>query len=690
MQKSWNINSLCAGIVTGLTVPQLAQAEQIEQVSIVGQRLSSISSLAIDSELALAPDLRDVLARLPGVDANSNGAVNAIAQYRGLFGDRLRVNIDGAPVVGSGPNGMDPPLSNVFATPGTTVNLYRGVAPVVTGPETLGGTISVTRDYADFFSAQPMWRAGLNLQRQNQGSAEHYQGTLGYYTDNVFVDGFAADQQRGNVRDGEDRIVPNSFYERSAFGITAGVRWGKHQFVGTFQRINTDDSGTAPLAMDIIYVDSDAYRIHYQWQDSSAGTLSLRMFGNSNQHGMNNTDHRPATMPMGARFNTVDSLSRGYEALWTQDWLHGELQVGADWFTASHNSVITNHQLNTLSIRNFNDVERTVQSLFGQWQREYAHFDLTAGLRFTEVDAEADPVAHSMAMMNPNVASLVNEFNGAERDLDFSFVDVTLHLNGALADNWQWHLAAGQKGRAPSYTELYVWFPLGISAGLADGRNYLGNLNLEEESSRQIDVGVTYQAERLTVSPRIFYQNIDDYIVGSPSSNQTANMVSTMLTGRPPLEWSNADATLYGFDMLLTAQLARGLQLEMTASIVRGDRDDIDESLYRISPASLSTRLIWQHQRWHIQLESQLVANQSHVSVIQDEEESAGYGIANATFTYQFDSGIRVSAIANNLFDKAYQPHLGGVNRIAGIDQSVGERLFAPGRTLGLNLSFDY
>lgn len=681
---------LSAGTSNQVKAEAAGSAVSIEQVQVIGQRPTSIAVLDINSNDAMLPDFRDALVHLPGINSNGNGPLTAIVQYRGLFGDRIRVNIDGAPVVGAGPNAMDPPLSNVFSTPGTNIKLYRGVAPVSVGPETLGGALNIERDYTTLFANKAEWRGKLDVQRQSEGSAKHYLGTVGYHDSDVFMQVFAANQERDDINDGNGNLIPNSFYERSAYGAQAGFRKGNHQFTASVQRIDTDETGTPALAMDIIYIDSAAWRLQYQWQDKDVGTFSFRTFGNSNQHGMNNFAFRDATMDPMSRLNTVDSLAHGYEAVWNQTLASGELTLGADWHTASHNSTITNPILNNFNIHNFNGIERTSESVFGEWQHILNSTQVTAGLRYTQIDANAGEVSHSMAMMNPNVVMLVDTFNNAERELDFDFVDATLHLNGELSEQWQWHAAVGQKGRAPSYQELFVWFPLGISAGMADGRNYLGNLELEHEQARQVDLGLTWQSQNLSVSPRVFYQDIDDFIVGNMSANQTANMVSTMMTGAPPLEWGNADASLYGFDILLSATLSEQLKLDMTASLVEGDRDDLDEPLYRIAPASLITQLSWTQDNWQAEVEWQLIAEQNEVSVIQNEMESTGFGIINAMFRYQFNSHVELTLQAYNLLDKAYQPHLGGVNRIAGIAQPQGERLFAPGRILGANLSLGF
>ena len=680
---------LLSAISTGLLLSSLsfhAQADNVEHVEVIGQPYAAGTRLSLDSTQVVEADLRDTLKRLPGMSANGNGPLTAITQYRGLFGDRVRLNLDGAPVIGAGPNAMDPPLSNVFALPGTQINLYRGIAPVSLGTQTLGGALQISRDKQGLFEQAAAWHGQLHIQHNDQGSADNALATLGFHHNNFYLQAFGAMQKRDDVDDGNGQAVPNSFYDRSMLGVAAGAKFNNHQFHGYYHKVDTDETGTPALAMDIQYIDSSVYRLSYDWQVNEKASLTLKAHGNSNQHGMNNVDYRPVTMPMMARLNTVDSLARGYSAVWKSETASGKLETGLDWHTAKHNSVITNPEMNNLTIQNFNNIEMTTGSAYAQWGGEWQVMEVLLGARYTQVDSEAGVVANSMAMMNPNVATLVEGFNAADRELDFNFVDVTAHISDQLTDNMLWHVALGQKNRAPSYTELYVWLPLGISAGLADGWNYLGNLNLKEETAHQLDLGVTYQDDTITVSPRLFYQKIDDYIVGVPSTNMTANMISTMMSGRAPLQWQNVDATLYGADLQLNARLKYGLSLEMIASIVRGNRDDIDEPLYRIAPMSLVTRLGWQSKRWSVLVESELVASQSRVSLVQQEAESAGYGVLNASFSYRLNQEVSFTAGVTNLLDKAYQPHLSGVNRVMGVTQPAGQKLYARGRSVNASM----
>ncbi|MFC3092796.1 TonB-dependent receptor [Alteromonas sediminis] len=668
---------------------ETAISENIERINVIGSQQATVAQLSLDDMVSSEVDFRDAMKKLPGVHTNNNGPVTAVTQYRGLFGDRVPLLFAGSPLAGAGPNAMDSPLSHVFAMPGTSISLHRGIAPVSHGAETLTSNIRVNVFDDAAFTSESEWFSKLSAGFGEQGNARNTSLMGGYANADTYLHGFIADQQQDDVEDGENGRIPNSFFDRQAFGLNTGWRTNKHQFNGHYQVVDTGESGTAALAMDIIYIDSRSYRLQYQYEPSLHSQLTLSASGNSNQHGMNNFSFRSRMDPM-ARLNTVDSLSRGYNAQWLQHLDGSVLTAGANWHSQSHNSVITNPKLNNLTINNFNNIERTLASGYLQWDTNVSDITYSGGMRYTRVEMSAGNVSNSMAMMNPMVATLVNRFNDADRNKDFDFVDLTLHATSPLSDNWSWQIGMAQKNRAPSYTEMFVWLPLGISAGRADGRNYLGNLDLQHETASQIDLSVTYANDKLTIAPRLFYQQVADFIVGDPSTDMPANRISNMMTGNIPLQWQNVDATLYGADLEALASINKHWSVQMIASYVKAERDDSNTPLYRIAPATLITTLQWETGQWQLALESELAARQSSVSEQQNEQRSAGYGVFNAHFTYNINKNLAIKGIVSNLFDKQYQPHLGGINRVAGEALPVGEKLFAQGRDINLTIALQF
>ena len=116
------------------------KAVDADEIVVVGRSVTT-SAAEIGVERELLVDTATVLRDIPGANANSNGPITGIAQYRGMYGDRVAVDVDGLGLVGGCPNGMGTPLS--YASPMITQELIvdRGIARVSSAPEAIGGHV---------------------------------------------------------------------------------------------------------------------------------------------------------------------------------------------------------------------------------------------------------------------------------------------------------------------------------------------------------------------------------------------------------------------------------------------------------------------------------------------------------------------------------------------------------------------
>ena len=75
----------------------------------------------------------------------------------------------------------------------------------------------------------------------------------------------------------------------------------------------------------------------------------------------------------------------------------------------------------------------------------------------------------------------------------------------------------------------------------------------------------------------------------------------------------------------------------------------------------------------------------------KSEEKSVptgGYGVVNLRTSYLLQKGKLMHAGVENVFDKYYSDHLGGINRVAGSDVPIGSHI--PGAGRFVYLAFDY
>ena len=323
---------------------------------------------------------------------------------------------------------------------------------------------------------------------------------------------------------------------------------------------------------------------------------------------------------------------------------------------------------------------------------ETNHSSIEFGVRFNSVSASAGDVQATgmMGMMDTNAQLLADAFNAADRDINYDNVDVVAKYRHPVGEASALLVEVGSKTRAPSYQELFLWLPLQATGGLADGRNYIGNLSLDSERSNEINIGFDTSKGRWQVSPHVFYKDIGDFIQGTPSTNGPANMLAMMMSGQGALAFSNVDARIYGADIAWSLAASDRVTLDGVVSYARGERTDIDDNLYRLAPLNGSIGANYASAEWIMRAELVAYARQDKVSAYNNESETPGYGNVNLQFNWQPAESLRLELQASNVFDKAFQNHLSGTNRVNGVEIPAGVRLYGRGRTVTAGIHFTF
>ena len=313
-------------------------------------------------------------------------------------------------------------------------------------------------------------------------------------------------------------------------------------------------------------------------------------------------------------------------------------------------------------------------------------------MRYNRVEMNSDEVSANgmMAMMQMQANQLANDFNNANRDQNFNHIDVVLKATRALNTHTDFNMGLGRKNRAPSYQELYLWLPMQSTGGLADGRTYIGNLDLDSETNHEVTLGLDWSNGDFYANGQVFFRKVDDFIQGTPSNNMTADMLSTMMSGQNPLQFNNIDAELYGLDGRYGMVLNDNWRLDGVLSYVRGKDKDGNDNLYRVAPLNNRLTLTWEQDKLSASLESALYASQSKTASYNDEEKSAGYGLLNFYSQYKVSSDLRINAGIENLLDKDYVDHLTGYNRNGDSDIPVGDRLPGRGRNFFVSAALSF
>jgi len=680
-----------------LALPAIAMGQEMQEegqgddeIVVLGRAINTTAT-RIEVEREMLVDTATALKDIPGANVNRNGLITGIAQYRGMFGDRVTIGIDDIGVISGGPNAMDAPLS--YMSPMITEELIvdRGIASVSRAPESIGGYMNTRLARGDFSSDRFDVSGTIGTRFADNGDVSTTAGRLTAATDSHRVSLVTEIDTGNDIATPEGKIRPSGL-RRNRYDLSYAFGGEDTQFMVYGGRLDTTDTGTPALPMDIRYIETDIVGLQFATRVSETIGIEARYSYNDVEHLMDNFTLRGAPMPPMYRQNLATGSGSQYSLAGVFDLPESELRVGLDGIVAMHDSVISNPNNAAFQVDNFANVERDVTGVFAEWTRDLGESDIELGLRYKRVDTDAGEVG-AMGMPDPmgtNVGILADAFNAANRDLSWNTVDAVFKYRADLSDNTEWIIELGSKTRAPSYQELYLWLPLQATGGLADGRTYIGDLTLSEERSNEIVLGVTSDIGDFSLSPQLFYRDVGDYIQGIPSTNMVANMVSMMMSGQPALQFSNVDAEIWGADIAWKYEITDRWYVDGIATYTRGRRTDVSDNLYRLAPLNGSIGLTYAAANWSIKPELVVYAKQDKVSSFNDEQPTPGYEIVNVAFAWNPLEALRVEARVENLLDESYQDHLAGINRAMGSDIPVGTRLYGVERTIsaGFILSF--
>ncbi len=678
-------------IAAAIAIPLQAAAEHEELPTIVvegsGERPGTFGAAPDSSGLV---DTASLLKRVPGANVNRNGPLTGIAAYRGMFGNRVNVMVDNSNMKEVGSNSMDPPLSHIPAPLTGSLKVTRGIAPVSSGIESMGGSMhaeSKKGRFADGDGIETSGTASIGYGSVNDG---HYGALLGAVANKnhkVYLSG-SKEKARDFRRKNNSKVSPTQ-YDREAFTTGYGYQREGHEFGINYSNNNTGHSGTPALPMDIMYVRGGLYNTNYKWDMGDGFELTTNLTYQKMRHLMDNNTLRTAPTMMGSPMlmqNNTKVEAGGIDLALTMPLFDGALTVGVNGDQSNHDGTITGSMAMMMggmpmafTSEFFNRVERDRYSVFTEWTGDIAeNLNLELGARFNHTWTDSGKVSDTrMAKMAD-----VNAFNNADRSQSFADVDLVSVLRYAYSSELDIEVGLARKNRMPTYQELYLWTNSAAVGGLADGNTYIGDLGLNHETAYQFELGFDWHTENFYAAPRAFYHYVDDYIQGLRTANAIAR-------GNNILQFSNISAQFYGIDFETGYTITDNWRVDAGLNYVRAQRvnaNGADDDLYRIAPLNGRAQVTFEQSEWMGAVEGIFVADQGDVAAYNNEQKTTGYMLLNLRGQYEPYHGLVIGTGIENVLDTHHQDHLGGYNQ----HNRANGRVAMPGRNIYATLSYSW
>ncbi len=668
----------------------VAEHEQLPSLIIEGSatRAGAFSTAPDNTGLK---DTASLLERVPGGNVNRNGALTGIAVYRGMFGNRVTTTIDNSALKEAGTNSMDPPLSHYPAALTEGLTVHRGIAPVSSGIETLGGSMHATSRKGQFADGEGIETHGVGSMGYSSVDDGYVGALMGSVANKNHKLHLSGSQEKGGdytVKDGTEQA--NTEYDRNAFSGGYGYQRAGHEFGLNYSNTDLGTTGTPALPMDINYVKGGMWDMHHDWDIGHDISLKTDVFYQKMRHLMSNNVLRSTMMPM---TNRTKVEAGGLSMALAMPFNNGELTVGVDGDQANHDANSTmkmmmgGMSMNT-GMNFFNRVERDRYSIFTEWTGSVSEgVSVELGARYTHIWSDAGNVGLSndnMMMANSNDMYQMQEtnadnFNALERIKTYSMVDLVAEIQYQAASDLAVNVGVARKNRAPTYQELYIWHGSKANAGFADGKTYMGNLGLDVETAYQVDFSLDWHSADAYVTPSAFYHYVENYIMGQASgSGMSAD-----------LKWDNTDAQFFGAELEAGYRFSDNLRTDASVNYVRGMRVNAlngDDDLYRIAPLNGRLQLTYEESSWSTSMEGVFVADQGDVAGYNDEQSTKGYMQLNLRAQYEAYKGLVIATGMENVLDEQRFNHLGGYQN----HDFEGQRNFLPGRNMYATMGYSW
>ena len=664
---------VCA--VTGTAV---AEHEQLPSLVIEGSATRVGAFSTAPGNIGLK-DTASLLERVPGANVNRNGALTGIAVYRGMFGNRVTTTIDNSALKEAGPNSMDPPLSHYPAALTESLTVHRGIAPVSSGIETLGGSMHAKSRKGQFAEGEGIETHGVGSMGYSSVDDGYVGALMGSVANKNHKLHLSGSQEKGGdytVKDGTEQA--NTEYDRNAFSGGYGYQRAGHKFGLNYSNTDLGNTGTPALPMDIAYVKGGLWDMHHDWDLGEGVSLKTDVFYQKMRHLMDNNLLRTAATAM---TNRTKVEAGGLRMALAMPFNNGELTVGVEGDQSNHQADST---MAATTTNFYNKVERDRYSLFTEWAGAVSEdVSIELGARYTHTWSDAGEVSTGMGSMQMKKDNASN-FNALERSKNYNLVDLVAELQYKASSELDVSIGLARKNRAPTYQELYIWYGSKGNAGFADGKTYLGDLGLEAETAYQADVSFEWHTADAYIAPSAFYHYVQDYIMGATSAKATGAGDYDA-----DLQWSNTEAQFFGVELEAGYKFTDHIRADAGLNYVRGMRVNAlngDDDLYRIAPLNGRTQLTYEASNWSTSIEGVFVADQGDVAGYNDEQSTKGYMQMNLRGQYEPCRGLVIATGIENVLDEQRFNHLGGYQN----HDETGQRNFLPGRNLYATLGYTW
>ena len=309
--------------------------------------------------------------------------------------------------------------------------------------------------------------------------------------------------------------------------------------------------------------------------------------------------------------------------------------------------------------------------------KDFGTYTIDFGIRADDISRSGSVAHHDEDHADDEGEEEIEFYN-----LDTNTLSAALNFDQKFSDNLSVNLGLSSFERAPDVVELFMNGP-----HLATGRFEMGDPDLNNEVSKNIDLTFNYQMDNMYATFAYFQNSVSDYIYLRDEEHDEDHHDSEgeeEHEGLMHAEFVQQDASLNGYEFEVGAvyQIGNGtLDLSVGRDVVEG-KLDAGGFIPRMAPSRNFMSASYNENDYTFSILLKDVAD--HLDVAEEGETmTEGYKMLNLKLVKDisvYGADLRVAAFANNALDQVAR------NSTSFVKDAVP----LPGRNIGLNLRFSY
>ena len=633
-----------AMIFWSLTPKVFAQEPPVDSLKVIN--LNEVLIISADKKLNYQKQrkplssLDQFLESARNVQMIKRGAYAWEPSMNDMASQRLSITIDGMQIFGACTDKMDPVTSYVDVSNLSEIQLRSGQKAAVFG-NSIGGGINMKIDKSGFEPAG--WNASLESAYESNNQMRVFGGELNFSNEKFYMNSDMIYRKAGNYSAGGDEEVEFSQFEKYNFSLNSGYKISQGKSLSaTLIYDEANDVGYPALTMDVSLARAIISSLSFtQEKFLNFSNWESKVYYNHIKHVMDDTKRPdvPIHMDMPGWSETFGFYSQA-DLMKEKNHFFFKLDGFFNKSVAEMTMYPQNSEEPLMFMFTWPDVHTADLGFYAEDHLKFKAdwLKLSTRLSYHENTVNDQFGLESLRIFYPEMEKTNTRF----------LKTFSAQYHKSLAPfSLDGLLSYGE--RAPSVSEGYGFYLFNTF----DNHDYIGDPDLQTESSKEADFSVNYARQKFESSLMLRYFHVSNFIVGKVDSE-----LSTMTMGADGVKiYTNLDyARLFNASFSGRYDLSEALNFSGQLTYHRGV-DDEGENLPLISPLSYQAMLDFYKNQYSASLSVEGAGKHTNYSPSYGETKNASYAILSASFGKRFfinDNDLFIKAGVENILDTYY------------------------------------